>query len=313
VSSRPCSTLFKMRTPLVSIGLGVYNGEKFLRTTLESIVSQTFGDFELIISDNRSTDGSGEICMEFAAKDKRIRYSRNPANIGLNGNFNRVFHLSSGRYFRWAAADDVFAPTSLQECVDVLDRSPEVVLCYPKTILIDAEGNILGGYDDNLDLRAPGAADRFQWVLQNIGLGNVQYGLIRTNVLRRTSLFGSFPGSDVVLIAELALYGQFCEIPQYLFFRRMHDAATSSLVHKPLETAQTFWNAKASSNVDLHYWTHRYHNLLSILRSPLGTTEKLRCLSVLARYAVQSRHSLLRELHGAGGQLLKRLIPERNH
>jgi glycosyltransferase involved in cell wall biosynthesis len=227
-----------MRTPPVSIGLGVYNGERFLRATLESIVSQSLGDFELIISDNASSDGTREICKEYAAKDNRIRYSRNLTNIGLSNNFNRVFQLSSGRYFRWSAADDIFAPTSLQECVNVLDQCPEVVLCYPKTVLIDAEGRILRSYEDNLNLGAPSAADRFHWVLQNIGLGNVQYGLIRSDVLRCTSLFGSFPGSDLVLTAELALYGQFREIPQELFFRRMHEAATSSLVHKPLKTAQ---------------------------------------------------------------------------
>jgi len=300
------------RAPYVSIGLGVYNGGRFLRATLESLVSQSFGDFELIISDNASTDGTSEICMEYAAKDNRIRYSRNLKNIGVNNNFNRVFHLSSGRYFRWSAADDLFAPTSLRECVDVLDRCPEVVLCYPRTVLIDAEGHFLRRYDDNLDLRAPSAADRFHWVLQNIGLGNVQYGLIRSDVLRRTSLFGSFAASDLVLIAELALYGQFREIPQDLFFPRMHDAATSSLVDKPLKTAQEFWNAKASGGPDLHYWTQRYHNLVSILRSPIGIIEKLRSLSFLARCAVQSRHTLLKELHCAGGYLLKRLIPERN-
>ncbi|OLD57057.1 MAG: hypothetical protein AUI54_04160 [Acidobacteria bacterium 13_1_40CM_2_56_5] len=100
-----------------------------------------------------------------------------------------------------------------------------MVLCYPRTVLIDAEGRFLRRYDDNLDLTMPSAADRFHWVLQNIGLGNVQYGLMRSDVLRHTSLFGNFAASDLVLIAELALYGEFREIPQDLFFRRMHDGA----------------------------------------------------------------------------------------
>src|SRR2546428_8185883 len=125
------------RIPRVSIGLGVYNGQVFLNQTLDSILAQTFDDFELIISDNASTDGTEEICREYAARDGRIRYSRNATNIGSNGNFKRVFQLATGEYFRWSAADDLFAPTSLQECVNVLDDHPKVVLCYPRTILID--------------------------------------------------------------------------------------------------------------------------------------------------------------------------------
>src|SRR5436190_3693526 len=141
------------RIPRVSIGLAVYNGEKYLSQTLDSIVDQTFGDFELVISDNASSDGTEDICRQYAARDARIRYSQSPVNIGLTNNFNRAFRLSSGQYFRWAAADDVFAPTSLERCVDILDKHSEVVLCYPKTILIDDNGDPLRDYDDNLDLR----------------------------------------------------------------------------------------------------------------------------------------------------------------
>src|SRR5207244_8337852 len=117
--------------PRVSIGLAVYNGERFLRQTLDSIAAQTFEGFELVISDNASSDSTEEICRTYAARDSRIKYSRNSVNIGGNDNFNRAFRLSSGQYFRWSAADDIFAPTSLEVCVNVLDEHAEVVLCYP--------------------------------------------------------------------------------------------------------------------------------------------------------------------------------------
>src|SRR5262249_21951774 len=148
-----------------------------------------------------------EICREFVRKDSRIRYYRNASNIGLYTNFNKVFRLSSGLYFRWAAADDLSERKSLGLCVDVLDKHPEVVLCYPKTVLIDAANNPIRSYDDNLDLRFPSPASRFKMVLKNLRLTNVHYGLIRADVLRRTSLFGDCPGADMILIAELALYG----------------------------------------------------------------------------------------------------------
>jgi glycosyltransferase involved in cell wall biosynthesis len=91
------------KIPRVSIGLPVFNGEKYLAEALDSILSQTYRDFKLIISDNASTDRTEQICREYAAKDRRIRYYRNEKNIGAPKNFNRVFELSSGKYFRWDA------------------------------------------------------------------------------------------------------------------------------------------------------------------------------------------------------------------
>lgn len=296
------------RNPRVSIGLGVYNGERFLRQTLDSILAQTFKDFELILSDNASTDGTEAICLEYAARDARINYSRNPSNIGLVNNFNRVFRLATGQYFRWSSADDLFAPTSLEECVKVLDQHPELVLCYPKTTIIDADGQVLREYDDNLDLRLPEAPVRLRLVLDNIALVNAHYGLIRTDVLRRTSLLGTYPGSDMVMLAELALHGQFWEIPQQLFFRRMHDEASSAVKNRSSwSNALQYW-APTRKAPDLYHWIHRFHNLTSILRAPLSARNKLRAALVVGNYAFRSRHIYLKELQCAGGQLLKRVL-----
>ena len=126
--------------PRVSIGLPVYNGEKFIREAIDSIFSQTFEDFELIISDNGSTDRTQQICQAYAAQDLRIRYYRNKKNIGAARNYNLVFELASGEYFKWAAHDDLCAPEYLERCVEILDRDPDVVLCYPKTSIIDEHG-----------------------------------------------------------------------------------------------------------------------------------------------------------------------------
>jgi glycosyltransferase involved in cell wall biosynthesis len=295
-----------MHTPRVSIGLAVHNGEKFLKQTLDSIVAQTFEDFELVISDNASSDGTAEICTTYAARDSRVKYSRNSLNIGVNNNFNRAFQLSSGQYFRWSAADDLFAPTSLEVCVSVLDEHPAAVLCYPKTVLIDSDGNKLRSYEDNLDLRSPAAYERFRLALQNMGLLNAHYGLIKANVLRRTSLYGTYPGADMVLLAELALYGQFWEIPQQLFFRRMHDAASSALKNQPWETVQEFCDPATRGKLDLYYWTHRLHNIASIFRAPVGPVEKLRLTCIVGRHAFRARDVHFRELLSAGVQLLRR-------
>lgn len=130
--------------PSVSIGLPVYNGQDFIAESVESLLSQTIGDFELIISDNASTDLTQDICRQFASRDRRVRYIRQPANKGASWNFNYTFSRSRGRYFRWHAHDDISAPRFLEECVKVLDNDPSVVLVWPREVGIDSQGRVLG-------------------------------------------------------------------------------------------------------------------------------------------------------------------------
>lgn len=135
--------------PRLSIGLPVFNGDKFLNKAIDSLLAQTFEDFELIISDNASTDKTEEICRTYAEKDQRIRYYRNEKNIGCARNFNRVFKLSSAEYFKWAAHDDLHAPNFLMKCVEVLDQNPSVILCHSQVYIIDEYGKFLQNYDLN--------------------------------------------------------------------------------------------------------------------------------------------------------------------
>jgi glycosyltransferase involved in cell wall biosynthesis len=121
----------------VSIGLPVFNGENYLEAAVDSILAQTFKDFELIISDNASTDRTQEICQRYCGRDSRVRYFRSEQNHGAAWNFNRVFELASGEYFKWAAHDDMIAPDFLQKCVAVLDEDPTVVLCHSQVQFIN--------------------------------------------------------------------------------------------------------------------------------------------------------------------------------
>src|SRR5207245_5286947 len=114
-------------TPRVSVGLPVYNGEKFLRKRLDSVLEQTFENFELIISDNASTDATLVICMEYSKKDKRIRYIRQEKNMGLTWNFNFVLQEAKGEYFVWAAVDDHWYPTFLEKNVKNLESNKNIV------------------------------------------------------------------------------------------------------------------------------------------------------------------------------------------
>ena len=204
--------------PCVSIDMPLYNAEKFLEETLDSLLAQTFDDFEIIISDNASTDRTAFICHSYMSKDSRIRYVRNETNLGAAFNYNRTFELSSGKYFKWAASDDLCAPDYLAKCVSVLEAHPETVLCYPRTTIINENGKPIRQYHDGLDLRSPNVSERFSWAVQRILECNAVFGLIRSDVLRKTPKIGNYTASDRVLLVELTLHGQFYELPEYLFF-----------------------------------------------------------------------------------------------
>jgi glycosyltransferase involved in cell wall biosynthesis len=217
--------------PRVSLGMPVYNGENFLKQALDSLLSQTFEDFELIVSDNASTDRTEEICREYATRDRRIRYYRQEKNLGAASNFNYVFELSRGEYFKWAAHDDLCAPSFIAECVEVLDPDESVILCYPKTKLINENGDLIGvSYKPLRKINSREPQERFQDILFHAVWCFEVFGLIRADVLRKTPLIEKYYGSDKVLLARLSLLGRFQEIDKYLFFRRCSPKQSTNMI-----------------------------------------------------------------------------------
>jgi glycosyltransferase involved in cell wall biosynthesis len=206
--------------PLVSIGMPVYNDERYLPRALESLLAQDFSDFELIISDDASSDASPAICMDYAARDIRIRYSRNRANLGAVKNFNRVFNLSQGEYFMWASADDRWHPSYLSRCLEVLRSDSSVVLVYPQAILTDDNGKEYGTMFGGLDTRDYRPTMRFYSCIMWFTEANAIYGLIRADALKKTRLFRDMLSQDLVLLSELSLLGAFAHISKPLFYRR---------------------------------------------------------------------------------------------
>jgi glycosyltransferase involved in cell wall biosynthesis len=278
----------------VTIAVPVYNGERYLRETLECITAQTFSDFEVVISDNASTDGTEWICRDFAARDSRVRYVRNIRNVGMAANFEQLVQLARGDYFKLATADDRFDARLVGECVAVLDAHPEVALCYGKTTLIDQDGKTIRQYEDNLDLRQTRAATRFWLVLERQRLVNVVHGVVRTAALRRAGPLGTYVGADMVLVPAIALQGQFRELPEYLFYRRMHPGASSSI-----DTAagdQEFWNPQARHRTSLTAWPRFRGYVRAIARAPVSLGEKLGLLAGVARRAITFREALIGEV-----------------
>jgi len=285
-----------VNSPRLSIGLPVYNGERYLSEALNSLLAQTFEDFELIVCDNASTDRTEAICRTYAVRDRRVRYHRNPTNLGAARNYRLTFAMSAAPYFRWATYDDLVAPELLARCVEVLDRDESVVLAYPKTKLLDEEGGVISEseYEDGLHLTSPRASERFIKLIRRLGLCNAVYGLIRASELRKTALLGSYVGSDGPLLAELTLYGKFFEIPEYLFYRRRHPAAFSS--QQDVKKLLQFYEPQTKRRTPLIAWHHLIAHLTAVNRAPVSIGEKIRLHHFLIRDAIRSRGDYWDEL-----------------
>jgi glycosyltransferase involved in cell wall biosynthesis len=279
---------------LVTVGVPVYNGERFLAQCLDSLLSQTFQDFVLVISDNASTDGTPEICRRYAASDPRIRYHRNATNIGLYGNFNWILRTARTRYIKLASADDFWASTMLSDAVTAIESDPSVVLCYPRAILVDEKGRELCPYEKSLNVMDEDPVIRFTRVITEIGLVNQLMGVIRCDVLRFTLDLMSQPPADTVFLAELSLYGKIMELPAYQYFRRFHEAASSwdrsSVIHQIQRVS-----SEGTRRIGLPRWKYYGGLVRRVLHSPLTFGKKAALLQFLGRQMVWDRSVLLDE------------------
>jgi glycosyltransferase involved in cell wall biosynthesis len=288
--------------PRLSIGLPVYNGERFLRFTLDSILTQTYTDFELIISDNASTDGTMLICQDYAARDNRIRYCRNLENIGSAANFNRVFDLARGHYFKWSAADDIISPTFLEKCIDVLDHDPSVVLSYTRSDRIDSSGTVDGTYDYPMQVSSPAAHLRFSDLILVNHFCIAIFGVMRRFELAKTPLIGKFVGSDRVLLAELGLRGRLYEISEYLFHRRDHPQASGRMFN--VYNRLAWFDPTNHSPINLVYWKVGWEYLRSINRVHLKMSEKAQCYQAVYKWFVMRRRVLVEDFKAAAIQVI---------
>jgi glycosyltransferase involved in cell wall biosynthesis len=251
---------------LVSLGLPVYNGAEFITETISSLLAQDYPQFELIITDNASNDTTEAICRAFAAADPRIRYIRNEENLGAGPNHNLGFHLSGGLYFKWCAADDMVSPNFVSACVRALELNPDAVLAYGTTRSIDQRGRTIPLIGREMTKHDPNdsAVLRFHKdLLDRVTCTNFQaFGLIRSNILRKTFLHRSYYGSDQTLISELALLGRFINVPEAIFYNREHPGRSINLREKR-RTHQ--WQDSKARGMPLPANVYRLQHLVLIL------------------------------------------------
>ncbi len=219
-----------MSAPRVSIGVPIYNGEKYIRHTLDSLIAQTYPDIEIIVTDNCSTDATPQIIKGYAARDPRVCFVSNGANLGPARNYNRGLELARGEYFKWNPADDVCAADFVEKCVNVLDADPSVVLAYTRTTVIDSNGAAIRRYGYELDLDDPRAHVRLARMV-NVDHhehgAHELYGVMRARALRTTPGMGMHVRGDSVLLARLLLLGRFRRIEEHLFYNRDHAERSS--------------------------------------------------------------------------------------
>ncbi|NES80205.1 MAG: glycosyltransferase family 2 protein [Moorea sp. SIO2B7] len=295
-------------TPCVSIGLPVYNGENFIKQAIDCILDQTFEDFELIISDNASTDITEQICREYAAKDNRIRYYRNQKNIGAAPNFNQVFELSRGKYFKWAAHDDLCAPEFLELCVEVLENDDSIILCHSKTRLIihDKQGKLKKEKNHTLELKTDSfnPQERFSELILIPHWCFQFFGVIRADILKNTPLIGKYAASDRGLLAELGLLGRFYEIPKYLFSYRIHPQhSVSKWSHNPILYTAWFDPAK-KGRIVFPRWRLFSAYFTATRKTSLSWNERLYCYLHLGTWLQQNRKAMIHDLIVAAKQVL---------
>ena len=303
-TSREMISTTNSAAPTLSIGLPVYNDDKFLAQTLDCLLSQSYRDFELIICDNASTDMTAEICREYASRDSRIRYHRNPTNLGVSRNFNLCFHLSQGKYFKWAAANDLCATDMIERCVEALDQRPDAVLCFAKTRIIDERGEVRTDYEDQLNLQGDSPGERFRILLRGIRMVNVTYGVSRSSALRLTRLERPYSNSDIALLAEFALYGKFVEVSDTFFFRRFFESSTQKYP-SPYDRMIMYEPGK-TDKLSFPYWSLLADFLAAIWRAPIGASERLKCCVHMRIWIRRWGRGLVKDLMVAAQQLTYR-------
>lgn len=290
-------------TPKVSIGLPVYNGEAYLADTLDCLLSQSYTNIEVVVSDNASSDSTETIANEYVRKDQRVVYYKNRKNVGVAKNYNMAFERSTGKYFKWAAMGDICGTTFIEKCVDILEECDDVVLCYPRTRVFSDDVLDSTDYDDNLDLQFENPSDRFRLLLANLKLNNAMNGVIRSDVLGKTVLHKVFVGSDICLMAELALRGKIREYPEFLFYRRINES-TATILKSEEEIGRFF--QPGSQSALLFQNTKGIATLYSIVaRAPISLTEKAKCFGYLLKRTYWYKAKLNRELKRAVVKRLK--------
>ncbi len=252
----------------------IFNGERYVSEAISSILDQSYLDLELVICDNASTDRTEEICRRFARADRRVRYYRNPTNIGAHPNYNRTYELANGTYFKWVPHDDVLHKDYLSACVAALEANPDAVVCQTQLDFIDEAGGPLGTCGTDL-VGAQQKEPHLRFATAVLKPHNCYevMGLFRRAVLRDSILLMSFHGADRALIAELTLRGRFLHVAQPLLRVRDHKDRYTRSRTKPKERA-AWHDARLKGRHSFPTWRLYREYWAMLFRAKLAASKK---------------------------------------
>lgn len=270
--------------PKVSIGMPVYNGERYIGIAIESILEQTEKDIELIISDNASTDATESICRRFVNQDSRVKYFRNTDNIGAHPNYNITYDASCGEFFKWAAHDDVLDRNYIERCLEKLEANPEAVVCQSFLKYIDEDDSEIGTYDSRLVGSASSdPAERFAGLILLPHPAYEIMGLYRRSALQGSMLLQSFHGADRALLAELSLRGPFVQVVEPLLLVRDHKHRYTQSNTRPKDRA-AWHDTRLTGKLSLPAWRLYGEYWKMVRRNLKSRKQRSRCYLKLLKW-----------------------------
>jgi glycosyltransferase involved in cell wall biosynthesis len=312
------------KAPRITIGMPVYNGEKYLRATVDSLLAQTYTDFELIVSDNASTDSTEQICREYAAKDPRFIYVRNSRNLGPAANYNVSMDLARSELFKWCAADDVYGPDCIKRLIEVLDANPDAAASYARTKIINEDGDYVRDYDCELNLSAPRPWQRLAALIfvkhRNHGAHEI-WSVMRLDMLRDAGHKQALVRADSVMLVRIALRGKLVRLEEFHFFNRDHAKRSSRYLGKrevradsklsewlgvgPLPNGE-WWDERLKGKILFPDWRVMQQYYLAVAQTRLSLYDRITCHLVLAAFVVKHVPKLVRDVLIAAEQFTRR-------
>lgn len=272
------------KRPLVSVGVPVYNGERFLTETLAALQQQRLDDIEILVADNGSTDSTLEIAEAFANEDDRFRVLHSTVNRGSTWNYNRLLGEARAPYFMWNAADDVILPQHLSTCRQLLLEHQNAVVAFCRAVRVNARGELVGEYDDaDLDFLSPGPAERLDRLFRH-GLWYAAYwGLYRTDALRAAGGFDAFYGQDIALAVKMAMRAPWVQGQAQSHRVRVHEKQMTNLQGAdPVQQTRIFTPTHRRP-VAFPAWYLNYRLYVEVAHAPVAMAERLRAMFVIFR------------------------------
>lgn len=284
-------------TPKVSIGMPTYNSAATVGASIESLRGQSFEDFELIVSDNASTDSTRDIVEGLARQDRRIRCICQPENVGANRNYSFVARAARGDFFKWASSNDWYAPTFLAKCLSSLEQNDDAVLAAPRTRLFAEDLAHATDYTYDIEILDASPVARLVRLLSDLRLNNAINGIIRMRSLRSTRLIDSFYHADVVLMGHLAMLGKVIRVDEFLYYRRM-EVPTAPGLRDPVVWRKHHYPL-TSARVLFQSWKKNFGWMRAGMATPMSITERRKVLNYLVRMCYWDRRSLMMDVQDA--------------